>query len=1454
MDFTLNAEQRARFLEGIQRHRTDLRRLGQKEVAARITVAGDLSHEISRFENGHAATVERWLTEPYLPQVARAYGFESPADLLRLFEEAQSGAPAPTADDWHPSFPGVERATMELPRVFRFVQDPAAIFGPGPGGSAADAVAAVPPTVDRIAVVVDATSGIDTVRRQLERALLDAPARGTPLSFDLVDSITVRKLPTPAIYVDDWTVVRLLPLLDRLVPGGHLDESQAARARKMLEQVPTGGLAGLPISLVLDAVATEARSAGQGGHLHRRLVAAEWGRGLQRSPGWALADGDRGIYTDFWAEIAVTSGALNCAAFDNALAHAAAAAALARRGWQAPDAADLAARAVRVAHVKSVPERERLLGEIAAELRRPMAARLVDAFVGMGLLARDDGGLRAASPAVAMLASAWGIAERPELLRGKPALLCLARAGDLMADIAAFGAKPADVRTALDAVPDWAVVDRDHVWIRFAAACPDVSGLGRIGIRECWARVLYERSGHGRWLERLWADANEVVALDRALRGVSERMRAHLPVFGSVEEFVESVDVATRERSDALVHHPIIGEPRDPDRCLGALAQLAPWQFPRLDDSAEDAVDRHVGARVGLGPSPDPREIVAWACLAGFGPALAWMAGANPASATFGSLPLPARLVAACLPGCSDEYRLRAREHALWLLSQPTVDIAELRRPIRLDHEGLPLLHVALGLDRRPRSVWEALVEVIGNTGGRPRRTREFAVPEMGDGPRCALAEALADVDELVRIEGQVDRALAAGHLSTHAGEVVAFGVQMWSREERLRVGQLRPTEHPLTQLANGLSTADAPGHSAAVALFRLGHPDALRRRARGELAALPAGAERAWLDCWRIADLWDASLEQLRSHLPAADESLLLKAGPDEEWGHLGRDRACMDAEALRRLGVDRPDLSALAEAYSRLRHCRATTNRRRLGSGLPLPLNDRLAEFCDRLRGERPAALDLLPVALSRAARAVHALTLAGDVGTLRAWNEVCCEEDRSDVDPTTPLLPAEPSAVRGVIRVGTDLELMRGTIRHAVAEVLKTSAPLRALAWREASEPRAQYDLMHWAIEAGEPFPAWLRTAVQRRAARGEGGLLWLKQSAFRRERMTFIRAHGPGEAASLASHWFDDAQMEGEDDLVRQYAESVLEWAEQAPWPFLPERWEVDGRSPLCAMLLRMGVVHGGESDQHERLQGPPWRDLARFFERALTEARVPRARVVAVLERLWGVFTTAPLAPDPVGPRGGSRRGQLAHELLEVFDDLARLLLAAGAPGRIETLLRRGIPSLEGAEPETFDGGIGAQFIGLVANVHAGARRERTRAEILQIRIVERFQPPGFDPRWLLDQGPLLEAWSWRQLAARGDDDAVERLVGKLDELDLGEARWMEHEAELSALIAHRRDVVVDWLRREAAKSEAHADEARGVVVAWARAWGPRSAELAAWARGAVLLDHDQKMVAGGTTV
>jgi hypothetical protein len=1275
------------------------------------------------------------------------------------------------------------------------------------------------------------------VLRQLEAALRAHPKQRPPLAFEIVDGNTLRRLPRPAIFVADWTVARLLPLLDPLTEGGHLTDVQADRARKMLEAVATGGLSGLPVSLVIDAIAGEARATGPAGHLHRRLVAAEWERGLRRVPSAPFADGDRGIYTDFWAEVAIASGDSARTKFDPAVAAAAAGAVLARAGWRAPDGAELAARALKVAHVKSVPEREKLLAGIAIELRRPPAERMIEAFVQMGLLNRDGEVLAAATPAVAALAAAWGIADRPELLRGHPELLCLPRAGDLMADVAAFGAKPARVWAALADVPGWTAADRDHAWIRFAAASTDVTALGKVGVEGCWARVLYERSGHGRWFERIWADSREVLALDRALQAVSERLRAHLPVFGSMDAFIASVDAASRERLDCLVSHPIIGDPRDTDRSFGALAQLSPWQFPTLDTSAEEAVERHVSVRGGLAPTPDPREVAAWACLAGFEPARAWLAGANTESVSFGRLPLPARLVAATQPACPDEARKRARGHALWLLAQPKVDIAELRRPIQLDREGLPLLHAALGLDRSPRSLWEAVVEVIRSTGGMPRQVGELPAPEIGDGARCALAEAVGDVDELTRIESRMESALAAGRLSTHAGEVVAFGVRMASHEQRYRAGPREPTEHPLTQLTNGLLAMDSHGHAAAVALFQLGHPEALRRRARGELVAAAASVERTWLDCWRLADLWDVSLEQLRGLLPEGDDHILLDACSDSAWEHYERDRACMDADALRRLGVDRPDLSALAVAFSRLRHCRAAAIERMLGRELRLPMSDRLAAFCDRVRGEPPSSLDLHGVVLSRVARAVAALARAGDLDVLRAWNELCREEPRSELDPTTPLSPVPAPSPGGVIRVGTDAELLRDTIRHSVAEVLTASAPLREKAWREASEPRAQRDLIEWAIEAGEPFPSWVRAAVERAAARGEGYVLWFKQPAFRRERLVCIRAHGSAEAASLASLWFDDVQKEGDDEIVAQYAELVLDWAEQSDRPIVPERWQIRG------------------VDAGERPQGPPWRELSRFFKAALRDPRVPKERTVAVLERLWDLFVGAPSSLGDSRRDGEVPPRHLPHEITDVFDDLARLLLAAGAPGRIEALLRHGVPAASGAEPETFEAGIGVQFIDLLQELPPGARHSFSRAELLQARVLEQFQPPGFDPRWMLGQGALLNAWTGRQLALAGDDAAVDRLVGKLDEIDLvAESGWAVYQAVLSLLIRHRRDVVIEWLLREAAKSEAHAEEARGVVVAWAHAWGTRSAELAGWARVAPSVVHNQKMADAVATV
>jgi hypothetical protein len=1449
MDFTLDYEQQRRFTHLIQQHRKQAG-LAQWKVAEDIKVAGDVRSEISRFEKAHLNVVARWLTEPYLSSVAAAYGFAAPTALLDLFEQARRGVLAPAPDPWHPAFPGASRAEVEVERAYAYFSDALWLL-PAKRGAPGVVAMELPGDTRRLAVVVDATSGVETVKRQIQKAWAATHPEAEPLDLVVTDSATLRRLPAPAIQVEDWTVDLLVALVRRLQELGQLASHQIARVERMLATAPGRSVSGLPISLIIDAIAAEARADGPVGNLHRRLVAAAWERGLRAGGGAAFGVADLGLYTDFWAELAVSSGTADWSDIAEASATAAAARVLDERGWRAPDGAELAERVRGAADVHSLPKRRAQLDEVALELVRPGASRLVELFLRMGLLERREGRLQAANQAVAQLAAAWGLAERPERLGPHPAVLCLPSAGRLFADIAVFGGDPGAVQRAIASAPEWAASDRDHAWIRFAAATADVRGVVDTGLVEAWARVVYERSGPGRWMERIWANGPAVRDLDLALITVSERFRAQLPVLATLDDLIALVPESERARIDSEVIHPIGQDPPRPWRSFSTMMHAAPWQCPCLTVTDLDSPLEPGHFRPWLWPLPDAREVVASAALNGFAPAQAALAGAGEPDSVFYRLPDAARLVGVCRGDADETARARAREEVLCLLCAGGVDLDALHRPIRLTEEALPVLHQALGLDRAPMTLWEVAVSILRRTGGLPARSGALQVYQLSDSVRVKLADALDDVAELTAVEGRIDQELRAGRVASWAGTVTAFDATLLSRAPRYPVRPEPPPGDPIRQLTTALADADAAGHEAAVALFRRGVQGPLRRRANGELPELPDATARSWLDAWRLADLWDAPLERLIAALPGGDAGVLLGAVPGDVWGRGFGDRASGEAKTLERLGIRRPDLTALAAAYSRLRFCRASSHRREDLHELPLPLDDRLAQLCDGIGEGAPPDLDLELFGEERARRALRALALAGDEAVFRAWSDTYRRERREmratdervirmpPMEPD-PLDPADPAAqppaepVRSAFRRPTAEEIRRANVRTAVGDVLASSAPLRARAWRFADEPDAADQLLTWALDAGAPYPTWVLHAVDRQAASGTGWPHWRDLPAFRRQRLTWLRSRDPGEAAGLVCISFAEISKDGPDEVVSEAADVVLDWVAGTTEPFRAVR-----RLAFERLSEQPPADSGTDaSNAPHQDQGPDWAMLRRFFELALHDQRCDRARLVAAIERLWDIIIAAPVTHDMSLIEGEPVHLQV-HEgsPRDVFDDVGRLLLHADAPGRIERLLREGVPPRDDDDPEIFESAISLGVLPMLAGLPDGTRKPRTRSEILQMRVLARFPPANLDPRWLRNAGDLFEEWAWSRLAARGDTEAFERTVPRLDEIDLTDPRWLRHEPTLSALIQHRREDVVAWLLAQARRSPEHAVEARAIVVGWLNAWGDLSADLSSWARG-----------------
>lgn len=1438
MPAVLDTAAQARFTSLIQKHRKS-KGLGQKEVTARIDTSKDLSGEISRFENAHDDVLQRWLVEPYLSKVAAAYKFNSPDELLALHERARTPQREGASDPWHPAFPDVERSKMEVPRKYLYYDNP--LFGADAHGGPSDVIAKVPDAVSFLVVVVDPASGVETVTRQLQAAWAEAHP-GSSVELRVRDWSSLDGLPRQAIWVEDWTPEILDQLLSRLAEEGCLHEQQVARARRMLQKVPERGLAGLPIGLVIEALAAEARGEGEERTLHQRLVSAEWERGVSRHATSNFTHADRCLYTDLCAALLAAGASLDGSPIAASQVEEVAARVLERRGHSLPDGAALAQRLRALADVRSAEKRQHELSALADLVVAPTGRRLVDNFVQMGLLHRGGDGVRPAVPHLAMLAAAWGMSEWPGLLALTPAVLVLPGARRLFSEMASFGASPEEVARFLAEVPGWAKTDRDHAWLRLVAASAHLPPGARTLLVDTWARVVYERSGPGRSCDAGWDPvARERSDLDSTLRVISERHRDALPTLYSLTDLEALVPPDERERIDAeAIVDPVYDTP---PRSRATIAAVAPWQVPAFTFAEANELEAARKNPGGASVWPDLREVAATAALRGFPPARDWLRGDNDPESLFWNLPPLGRLACWSEAALPAGLATRAREEALAVLHQAARG-EDLHRPVDLGGSPpLPMLHAALGLDGSGMTPWQLIVSVLRRSGGMPTREELPDRTTLPPGLWVDLADALDDVDELRKIEGTVEARIRGGEVTTCSGTVVAFGVHMESREPRFPVRQGERPTLPHEQLTDSLVATDTAGLRAAVALFRRGEEGPLRARASAEPFVLSDVLQQDWLDAWRLAELPDAPLDELVRALGPGDEPVLLHAVADPAEVAAVPGRAVRDYQQLARLGIDRPDLLALATAFCTLRHCGAGRQRRPGLLQLALPLDDRLRALCARISALEPRALDLQDFSERRAHAALRALVEVGDGQTLREWNATYRGRPRATAVPVRPY--GDPGLAPP--RAGGDQVARRkGILQRSVSEILANRADLRLQAWRLAEEPDAAEDVLDWALNAGEPFPTWVRRAIEKDAATGRAWARWMDLPAFRRERLTWIRAHEPPEAAGWVCVWIQRLLADGPDDVAAAAVEVVLDWVMAASEPFVAPRGAVAGRNPFMDLVFaRLG---NGTSDapppSRVTPRGPAWNDLVAFFDATLADPRCPKERVVAAIERLWDILLAAPLTHDCSLVEGEPVCLQIHEGSRDVFDDLARLLLRAGAPGRIERVLRDGVPSQEGDSPELIAASVSPEMLPRFAGMPPGARPCRTRAEILQLRLLARFRPETLDPRWLLVPGGLFEEWAWMRLAESGDEAAIERLGTRMARIDLGDPGWDEHLPWLSILLTWRPDDVARWLLGQARRSPEHAGVVRSLVERAADSWGARTGALLAWSRGGPMSDFD----------
>ncbi|MFZ5476677.1 MAG: hypothetical protein ACOZNI_07880 [Myxococcota bacterium] len=1203
----------------------------QSTVAAELEELEGTSKrsQLNRFVKGEAAEVETWFTlrDDWLAVLAGRMGRLKPDDLRRQFEQIRDGT-SPVAA-WHPAFPDVAFAEAEIPAPLeaREGDNPEAIAR----SWVEDVRTRTPGKPHPLGLIGPAGASRDVAARQVRDAVLalvpDADVRvveGAPKEEDAVWRIVVATGSPERVYrtarLGPWRAREAHALALRLAASESTSPDAHARLREYAARVVAtddDDALTLPADLHIRLCAEVARRGcpADVAGIRALLTAAAWRRASQGAE--RLAAFDERLLEKLFAALATRSPGTGETGGWLSAPRGVVAEIL---GGVARELGGVAAGRPLLALVGEVVEEKRPAARSAALeklrlaiLADPAEALLAELVVG-DVLAEESSvsgpRLRAADPVLAAVWAARGIGARPAI-GGVWSRLCDPAWSRIVGEQARGGLSFAALADALAGAPAELAVDAALVLLHHAAAAPAPVRDPRLV--PSWATVLWfvalgflqKSPGPEPWG---WsARASAVLAV------VSRRYRFVLPRMG--DDPVATVEVLVPEPARALVARWRCAPTGEGESLRERVVQGFSVFFDRGSRRTLSFDLRHLARAQFVADTP--MRARAWR-----GPVARVVEEAERGDALCGAM-LSGEAWASRERGEEQDAAGTFWREVPWSLR---VDWA-----VRAGPRGTPGYRVLSALLDEAKSAGDPrLVDLAVRVGVEPLEEvcRQVLLhPFFGGALSVEFALAVA---ERLRLVGLLEE--VAAWPTEWAQEAVPVLRDGW-----ILVGGfgMRPVgdekRAPRLPLHVRLAELDAVAERAAVALHRLGKPDALRAR---WLAPGPALSERAEKVLARI------------------DGLLWLAANPTSWWRHYE-----VPFDALGALAVESP---AEAHGWFRFEALGLAHPRAWPFDVHPDDLQPRLARALNGLRTLLHTLPDDLPEALDAALEGLASLS-----GRVRIVGQYDRDAERRISAARLLLQLGEDGPIETWARgdhLGEGATFADRAAARAVEETTKEDDSVLARAWavyervgggsRDANRARWDRDALKTAGSApregddrpDHPLPfvvalglasddpgevASLTRENGRRAA-------WLPV-ARRRHRFApdartqafwalEIARHQPGarEVGDALRAWLHDDPdpWSGGKDWHREGWRSLGgTWSLLAAAVAAGDAWVADGLARLFRLALALPI--GGDTDEigrtPDRVRLRAWGDETPWPLAPLADALVARGRADVVLD-------------------------------------------------------------------------------------------------------------------------------------------------------------------------------------------------------------------------------------------